>query len=848
MNRNENEILSVSSTTNLRPSLTASYGSSIYELYRADLLFEEALTNASALELNGAKGHLVNITSQAENDFLKRTFMSNESDYFSTWIGVSVPQTEDLKWRWIAGPEAGQELSFSNWSGNSPETFSFGAYMSNDGYWQTASMIINMLMIYPAPPIEDYYPRNFYIVEYSNALPEGSRTNVSPTIIGDKFSKTSSSAGIIDRPYHYIPGPGFSLNGYTYIVTNESFAPTDNVVERIQSTYGPTAELVDWNYIQQDFEVSDVRNLISSISLPTSPLSEQRAKASLLVSLDGRLDIENGWRQKVTNLPIDQGNKYGNVIGSLAQFPDQGASQALIRIDNSKVVFVSIPENSPANTVIYRVTAADPDPNTTLSYSIVGGADATRFSIDSKSGDVTFKSSPNYENPKDSGSDNVYDIIVAASDGMLSATQHLQIGVTDVVERLGAKFAFKGNVYELISGNITIEDAINLAGSKIHNGKIGHVITIDNGEEQQAIFNWFKDYLNPTYYGPHSWFWLGGSFQQVSGKWIWITGSQEGQEWKYSNWGPNQPKFGSGEIHVGVTDGGWWNSFKPGAGGSVLIEYKDGSQYIGDRLVLDIATTSLKVNEGTEKNTEISISITRPNANNAETLSWWVTRATEFLDGVAVDHIDFINKTLPSGQIDFSTGEATKTVTVSVHGDCVWEFDELFNFFVGYDTGTPFLYRINGKSETEDRVTFQVLNDDSKNSNLRFDIDGNAGKAYRLYEAALDRTPDCKGLAEWINYLDAGNSLVSMAEQFINSPEFSAKYGPLNNFGFVNQLYLNVLERNGETQGLNDWNNALQSTHTRADVLVGFSESAENKASIDPTIIDGVVYWRWWLD
>ena len=53
------------------------------------------------------------------------------------------------------------------------------------------------------------------------------------------------------------------------------------------------------------------------------------------------------------------------------------------------------------------------DPGVTVTYSL-GGADAALFSIDS-SGNVSFNSSPDFENAADAGADNVYDIIVTAS-------------------------------------------------------------------------------------------------------------------------------------------------------------------------------------------------------------------------------------------------------------------------------------------------------------------------------------------------------------------------------------------------------------------------------------------------
>ena len=131
---------------------------------------------------------------------------------------------------------------------------------------------------------------------------------------------------------------------------------------------------------------------------------------------------------------------------------------------------------------------------------------------------------------------------------------------------------------------------------------------------------------------------------------------------------------------------------------------------------------------------------------------------------------------------------------------------------------------------------------------VAFDLEGGAGQAFRLYQAALDRTPDDHGLASWINYMDNGGQLKTVSQMFIDSQEFGAKYGSLDDDDFVNQLYLNVLDRNGEASGIKAWVGALSSgVLTRADVLVGFSESAENKADVIGQIENGISYSEWWL-
>ena len=124
-----------------------------------------------------------------------------------------------------------------------------------------------------------------------------------------------------------------------------------------------------------------------------------------------------------------------------------------------------------------------------------------------------------------------------------------------------------------------------------------------------------------------------------------------------------------------------------------------------------------------------------------------------------------------------------------------------------------------------------------------YDTSGNGGMAYRLYQAAFNRTPDKGGLGYQMNALDDGMSLVQVAQNFINSPEFSATYGSLNDTQFVTQLYANVLHRIPDDGGLAyHTGNLATGANTRANVLVGFSESPENQAALIGTIQHGMAF------
>jgi FG-GAP-like repeat/FG-GAP repeat len=93
---------------------------------------------------------------------------------------------------------------------------------------------------------------------------------------------------------------------------------------------------------------------------------------------------------------------------------------------------LSIAENT---TAVTTVMATDPDAGQTLSYSISGGADASKFIIGSTSGALSFITAPNFEAPTDTGGNNVYDVTVQVSDGQGGIdTQAIAVTVQDVLD------------------------------------------------------------------------------------------------------------------------------------------------------------------------------------------------------------------------------------------------------------------------------------------------------------------------------------------------------------------------------------------------------------------------------
>jgi hypothetical protein len=115
--------------------------------------------------------------------------------------------------------------------------------------------------------------------------------------------------------------------------------------------------------------------------------------------------------------------------------------------------------------------------------------------------------------------------------------------------------------------------------------------------------------------------------------------------------------------------------------------------------------------------------------------------------------------------------------------------------------------------------------------------------AYRMYQAALDRAPDTAGLANWSAQLSGGVPIDKVALGFTNSLEFMQKYGALNPADFVTRMYQNVLHREPDTPGRQGWIASMQNgTNDQAGVMVGFSESTENRINTAPATHDGWVF------
>ena len=148
-------------------------------------------------------------------------------------------------------------------------------------------------------------------------------------------------------------------------------------------------------------------------------------------------DIVQGAGQLKTKAALDHETKDSYTVTVTATDPSGESDEITVTIT---VIDVNeAPEVTVTPTVYFAendsgpiatYTATDPDDNP-VTWSLLG-VDAEDFSI--SGGVLTFKSPPNYENPADADTDNVYPVTVKASDGTNTVTLGVTVTVTNVDE------------------------------------------------------------------------------------------------------------------------------------------------------------------------------------------------------------------------------------------------------------------------------------------------------------------------------------------------------------------------------------------------------------------------------
>jgi hypothetical protein len=207
--------------------------------------------------------------------------------------------------------------------------------------------------------------------------------------------------------------------------------------------------------------------------------------------------------------------------------------------------------------------------------------------------------------------------------------------------------------------------------------------------------------------------------------------------------------------------------------------------------------------------------------------------------------IRFVGATDAAGRSDFVVDDVTVLVTTPVAQN------QTLNM-----TGSSADYTITGASEAERRLSDKNGASQSlagvtriyfSDSAVDFNQDGVPAQIYRLYVTVLGRQPDIGGIGFWTQAVETiPMSMDKITNDFMVSKEFITRYGDpatMSNNAFVNLLYANVLSRTPDADGLNFYLDYLaKNPGARAQIVLGFSNSPENKANVLPSVSGGIKF------
>ena len=155
----------------------------------------------------------------------------------------------------------------------------------------------------------------------------------------------------------------------------------------------------------------------------------------------------------------DAGNNIYEVEVTVSDGVSDAAQTITVTVTNVEGVQItsegtkSVAENTAAVLTVAAVTEAAS--GGTITYSLSGGSDMSKFSINENSGALTFTSAPDFETPGSANNTNIYVVAVTASDGDNSITQTITVTVTDVNETP----AFSSGSFTLTIGEDAATDA-----------------------------------------------------------------------------------------------------------------------------------------------------------------------------------------------------------------------------------------------------------------------------------------------------------------------------------------------------------------------------------------------------
>ncbi|MDB5384921.1 MAG: Serralysin [Planctomycetaceae bacterium] len=280
--------------------------------------------------------------------------------------------------------------------------------------------------------------------------PDLSATVVSYSITGGEdaslftIDATTGALSFLSAPDFELPHDVGADNVYNITVTAADGVASPGIQHVVVTVNGINDNSPTFTSANA-FSVAENTALIGTVTAVDADLPTQSLGYSITGGVDSALFTIDSSSGVLTfaaapnfESPLDAGenNVYDVEVSVSDGVSPDVVQNIVVTVTNLPVAFRSLPtfavnENT---ATVGTVQASDPDISApAITYSITAGADAALFSIDPNTGVLSFLAAPDFESPLDADADNVYRLVVTASNGSaIATTQDISISVSDL--------------------------------------------------------------------------------------------------------------------------------------------------------------------------------------------------------------------------------------------------------------------------------------------------------------------------------------------------------------------------------------------------------------------------------
>jgi len=283
-----------------------------------------------------------------------------------------------------------------------------------------------------------------------------------PVLTGVTQGAHGSVTFLADGTVTYTPNANFTgPDSFTYSITSGGVTETATVTVTVTAVNdAPTVAVNTGSTVAEggtdtisssELAVTDVEQVTAQftysigtgpaygrLELTTVPGVAVTSFTQADIDLNRLVYVHDGSETTSDNFTFTVSDGAGGLLGATTMtltITPVNDAPTIISNGGGPTTSINVVENVSAVTI---VTGADVDlPAQTLTYSISGGVDQARFTINAATGALNFTAPPDFEVATDANGDNVYVVQVEVIDSQgASTTQTIQVTVTDVAEAL----------------------------------------------------------------------------------------------------------------------------------------------------------------------------------------------------------------------------------------------------------------------------------------------------------------------------------------------------------------------------------------------------------------------------